>query len=161
MKLIPKYCENVIVGVLYDRKFNWYVTPKDLWRLDYNKEYEGWVKFYEEMGRTQKRFIHEVGSFEEFCKRRWGMAVIDRINAGEFLEKIKKYSVTVNELKDAYDNMDKSDLNPAFFVNFDKFAFYSNFPEPENFESYVPDGWQGNYENFDKRIPKKYVYWEK
>ena len=37
MVLEPLYAENIIVGVIYNKKFKWYVTDKELWFLDYNK----------------------------------------------------------------------------------------------------------------------------
>lgn len=33
----PLYAENIIVGVKYKNKFNWYITEPDLWYLDYNQ----------------------------------------------------------------------------------------------------------------------------
>lgn len=37
MLLEPTYAENIIVGVVYNNAWNWYVTEKDVWFLDYNK----------------------------------------------------------------------------------------------------------------------------
>lgn len=37
MVLEPLYAENIIVAVIYNNKFKWYVTDKELWFLDYNK----------------------------------------------------------------------------------------------------------------------------
>ena len=33
----PLYAENIIVGVKYKNKLNWYITESDLWYLDYNQ----------------------------------------------------------------------------------------------------------------------------
>ena len=43
MVLEPIYAENIIVAVIHNNEFKWYVTDKELWFLDYNKldnEYE-------------------------------------------------------------------------------------------------------------------------
>ncbi|MGN0690812.1 MAG: hypothetical protein ACI4K7_00495 [Oscillospiraceae bacterium] len=56
MKLIPEYCKNVIAGVMYRRKFGWYVTPEYIWRMDYRKEYKAWEEYYQNSGRTKNSF---------------------------------------------------------------------------------------------------------
>ncbi len=35
--LEPIYAENVIVGVIHKKQFQWYVTDRELWYLDYVK----------------------------------------------------------------------------------------------------------------------------
>ncbi|MEX0378306.1 hypothetical protein AB3X48_14305, partial [Bacillus sp. S4] len=37
MILEPLYAENIVVAVIYNSEFRWYVTDKELWFLDYNK----------------------------------------------------------------------------------------------------------------------------
>lgn len=161
----PEYCENVIIGVMYKRKFNWYLTHKLLWRMDYRKEYKMWEEWYAGQERTKKRFDHEVGSFEDFCKRRWGIAVLNEKSAESFFKHIERHSVSVDELSSLYSNAEDEDeeisLIPVFYVDFDKKHFYSYFPEPENYEDFVPDGWSGEYCCFDSFIPKDKVYWSR
>lgn len=162
MLLTPKYCENIIVGVTYKRKFHWYVTDKLLWFLDYNKMYKALQDLYNQMGRSQKRFIYEVGDFNSFCEERWGIAVVNNSTAKDFLDKIGKYEVFSDELKNMFDSAsDKSDYFPVLYVNFDKKELYSYFPEPESFEDFVPDDWKGIYQNFDNIILKSERYWIK
>ena len=36
-KVLPKYKENIIVAVVFRKHFEWYVAPKNLWKMDYNK----------------------------------------------------------------------------------------------------------------------------
>ena len=36
MKLGPEYCENIVVCVKYRNNYEWYVTDKELWYLDYS-----------------------------------------------------------------------------------------------------------------------------
>ncbi len=38
-KVLPKYGENIIVGVMFKKHFEWYVAPKNLWKMDYKKLY--------------------------------------------------------------------------------------------------------------------------
>ena len=91
MELLPEYCENIIVGVIYKKTFLWYVTKTDIWYLDYDKKYRMLKQYYSDMGRSQKRFEHEVGSFEYFCGNRWGIKIIDSKNdIDKFLPKIKR-----------------------------------------------------------------------
>lgn len=158
--IIPKYCKNVIVGVTYKKKFTWFITSKNIWFMDYSKRYQSWKEWYENMGRSEKRFNYEVGSIEKFCSGRYGIQVVDIGTAELFLSKIEKYKVTLQELKKMYnENENKITYSPSFYVNFDKRKFYSYFPEPENYEKYIPDGWCGYYEQLKKVIPEKYVYW--
>lgn len=42
--LIPDSSDDIIVGVLYDSVFNWYVTDKEIWYLDYQKRIEAFRK---------------------------------------------------------------------------------------------------------------------
>lgn len=160
MKLEPEYCENVIGGVMHKKRFGWYVTPKDIWRLDYKREYEMWQEWYTKEGRSRKRFLHEVGSFEEFCGRRWGIEVVNTDTAERFLDRLKKYSCTADELRELYDSGENTEaLAPAFYTDFDRRKFYSYFPEEEDFHSFVPKGWNGEYCDFRSLIDSKYVYW--
>lgn len=158
----PKYCENIIVGVVYKRKFNWYITNKELWHLDYDKEYKSWKECYNKMGRSEKQFNYDIGSFEEFCSNRWGIQILNTENANIFFDKIEKYKVSVTKLKNMFINAGQEKYNyyPSLYVNFDKKHFYSYFPEPENFENFVPDDWIGDYLKFYELIPKDKRYWE-
>jgi len=35
--LEPEYAQNIVVGVIFQRTFAWYVTDKEYWYLDYPK----------------------------------------------------------------------------------------------------------------------------
>lgn len=43
--LVPEYNEDIIVGVYYDNFFNWYVTDKEIWFLDYKKRIDAFKKW--------------------------------------------------------------------------------------------------------------------
>lgn len=83
----PEYCKNVIVGVIYKKKFAWYITKKDIWYLDYNKRYQAWKEWYKNMGRSEKRFDFEIGSIEKFCRERFDIQIVDTEKADIFFSK--------------------------------------------------------------------------
>ena len=35
----------------------------------------------------------------------------------------------------------------------------SNYAEPESFEAFVPNGWEGGYKDFSNKIPINQQYW--
>lgn len=160
--MFPKYCKNVIVGVVYKKKFNWFITNKDLWYLDYIKEYEEWKKCYKKMGRSEKQLNYDVGSLDDFCNRRWGITIVDGESINVFLDKIEGYKISSSKLKVMFENYKgKIEFYPSLYVNFDKKIFYSYFPEPENFEYFIPDNWIGEYKDFYGIIPKEMIYWNR
>ena len=156
----PEYCKNVIAGVVYKKKFSWYITHKDLWRMDYRKEYDMWKKFYAENGRSEKQFNYDIGSFEQFCGRRWSIGLLNEKSAECFLKQIEKNRISSDELNELYIASDGDlSLYPVFYADFDKRIFCSDFPEPENFYDYVPENWRCEYCGIDSLIPLKEVYW--
>ena len=56
----PEYCENVIAGILYKRTFNWYITSKLIWRMDYRKEYKMWQDFYTDQSFRNRRITRTM-----------------------------------------------------------------------------------------------------
>lgn len=160
MELLPEYCENIIVGVMYKNKFSWYVTKIYLWYLDYKIRYDGIKQRYIDMGRSQKRFEYEVGSYERFCGDRWGIAIVDsNEDIDKFIGKIEKYKVPCEELKE-YRLIadDEDDFYPVLLVDFDKKILYNYIQEPYFLHEYVPKGWQGKYENFYHLIPQNQLF---
>ena len=161
MLLQPIYCTNIIVGVKSKEKFNWFVTDKKLWYLDYTKLYKSLENMYTQMGRSNKRFLYEVGDFASFCQKRWGISTINNKTVSKFLAMIESYSADAEELSVLFkSNPNDTTFYPALLVDFDKKVFYSYFPEPENFQAFVPDDWYGTYEKFDLLIPDEYRYWK-
>lgn len=160
MKLLPKYCNNIIAGVINKKIFSWYVTKINIWYLDYNKYYDMLKQQYVSMGRSQKRFEYEVGSFEYFCGDRWGIKSVNSdIDIDKFMSKIEKYKVSCTELKEYRDISDDIyDYYPVILVDFDKKHFYNCIQEPFFLHEYVPKGWQGKYEDFYSLIPKNQIF---
>lgn len=156
MKVEPMYAENVIVGVVYKNAWQWYVTNKDLWFLDYKKL----EKAYLDKGFDIQNIIDD--------NERIGIKVLNNEeNEKLFLSNIKEYLVTTNELNSMLKNKAKNkgkfddllDFCPSLFVDFDNKRLFSMFPEPASFEDYVPEGWIGEYVDFTNLVPDKEKYW--
>ncbi|WP_098748609.1 hypothetical protein [Paenibacillus sp. EZ-K15] len=139
--LSPYYGEIIIVGTVYKKEFNWYITKKDLWILDTTDE----------------------GTCEE---ERIDIPILNEKTAKIFFNNILKYKVDTqfirmefikNFEKDAEDSL--YNFKPALYVNFDQKQLFSMFPEYTSFEEYVPDGWIGKYHIFYDMIETKHKYW--
>ncbi|MGW9526218.1 hypothetical protein ACWHAM_00435 [Paenibacillus terrae] len=137
MKLWPEYAQNIIVGIIFNGKWNWYVTEREYWFL--NTEME----------------------------ERFGISILDETTAVVFLGHICEYRVAADELtsllitlEDAIEHKDEVlELYPALYVDFDQKVLYSLFPEPASFEHYLPTGWKGEYHNFLNEVPLSKRYW--
>ncbi len=93
MLLEPKVLENIIVGVMVDRCFKWYISPKDLWFLDRTKQVDAYIKKFKELGL--KNIGNIIGDDE-----RKGIEVLDERSFMEFAPRINKYSVSTDELRE-------------------------------------------------------------
>ncbi|WP_144504199.1 hypothetical protein [Bacillus mycoides] len=155
MILEPLYAENIVVAVIYNNEFRWYVTDKELWFLDYSKLDNA----YKNLGVS----IEDNYEMEE----RNGIKVLDNENVEVFLLRINKYNVTKEELnyllleniKSKNEGEDLLNFSPVLFINFDDKILYSMFPEPASYEEYVPKDWIGKYESFTEFIPESEKYW--
>ena len=159
----PKFAENIVVVVLFKKKYRWYCTDKSLWKMDYLRLYDDYYFRYLQRGKTELEFVKEVGSFGEFSSSRFRIRLLDRGTAKEFLKKIEGDEISAGEL--AYDflhaesEIEQKARIPALFVNFDKSEFYSQFPGDEEFLRYLPDGWRGATADFTHLIPPDDRYW--
>lgn len=147
--------EKMIVFVIYNKQYSWYISYKDLWFLDFNIR----AKFFKELG-------YEF-PIEYIDPARKDLFVLDSNNAGVFLERIRDERVGINDLKRALlRDMNTEDdewiftYTPSLYVDFDNKKLYSLYSELIAFENYVPQGWKSDYLDFFKYIPKKYRYWE-
>ncbi|WP_294750391.1 hypothetical protein [uncultured Ruminococcus sp.] len=160
-KVLPLKGENIIAGVMYRRHFEWYVAPKNLWKMDYKKLYMIWRFAYSKSGKTVSELENDIGSYEQFCAKRWGIEVLDSNTVSFFLAHLFKCRYSVDELRllrmVSRDDR-KTDYTPSLFIDFDNNIMYSQYPRPENFENFVPDGWTGYYENFISFIPEDKRY---
>lgn len=155
MLLEPLYAENIIVAIIYNNEFKWYVTDKELWFLDYNK-----------LDNAYKSLGIKIQDNNEPEERR-KIKVLDNENVDIFLQRINKYIATKDELnylllesiKSKSEEEDLLDFSPVLLINFDNKTLYSMFPEPASYEEYIPKGWVGKYVDFTELIPKSEKYW--
>jgi hypothetical protein len=139
--LNPYYGEIIIVGTVYNKEFNWYITKKDLWILDTSGE----------------------GTFED---ERENIPILNDETAKIFFNNILKYKVDTQSIRTDFLKSLEIDLEdslynfkPTLYVNFDQKQLYSMFPEYTSFEEYVPEEWVGIYQSFYDIIENKYKYW--
>ncbi|MBC2322550.1 hypothetical protein [Listeria booriae] len=152
--LIPDYTENVIVAVVVNEKFSWYITDKEIWYLDYEKRLAAFKK---------QGFEINISYIDESRKN---CLVLDTANASSFLFSIKVWETSTNHLKEMLiheisdsDDKWKYDYRPSIYVNFDERIYYSMYSEPASYEEYVPEGWKSAYKNFYDLIPIQEAYW--
>ena len=155
MVLEPLYAENILVAVIYNNQFRWYVTDKELWFLDYNK-----------LDNAYKSIGASIEENDEVNERK-DIKILDNNNINIFLKRINKYLVTKDELnqlltekiRTKIEGEDLLDFSPVLLIKFDNKILYSMFPEPASYEEYVPKGWHGKYENFTELVPILERYW--
>ncbi|KJD42533.1 hypothetical protein [Paenibacillus terrae] len=161
MLLEPKALENIIVGLLVENSFKWYISPKDLWFLDRKKQEDAFIKKFKELG------LKNIGNNIEEDDERKGIAVLDEHSFIEFVPRINKYSVSTDELRESLKlnllTKSKEDtfytFIPSLYINLDKRELYSLYPEPASYEDFVPNNWIGVYEDFLSMIDSKEKYW--
>lgn len=151
--LIPDSSDDIIVGVLYDSVFNWYVTDKEIWYLDYQKRIEAFRK----KGFEIEEYIDEI---------RKNLLVLNSNNAKQFLEKIKGYQVNTNKLREllqesinANDDSWRYVFRPSLYIDFDSRKLFSLYSEPASYEKYAPKNWEAKYIDFMDDIPYDKKYW--
>ncbi|MCY9019498.1 hypothetical protein MOF32_13555 [Priestia megaterium] len=152
--LEPIYAEEIIIGVIFNQQFQWYITTKELWYLDYNK--------LDQAFENGDDLSTDLSSEPE----REGITVLDEKNAEAFLKRVESFKVDKSYLLSLFEERilndvddDRLDFSPSLLVDFDDKKLYSMFPEPASFEEYVPDNWDGWYEDFTNLVPEKEKYW--
>ena len=145
----PKYAEDIVVGIISDKSFGWFILEKELCFLDLNKLSEAW----------RKRGYDEPDSDSE----RFGIRVVDEHTQYAFLQKIEDFKVTTTELRKMLmaetDSLERAAFRASLLIDFDQKRLLSIYYEPESFEAYVPEGWTGEYEDFYSEIPVQEKYW--
>lgn len=150
----PEYAQNIVVGVLFQTVFSWYISEKEYWYLDYTK-YNRALLAAGHTGLTSE-------DYEERCH----IAILDENTAKNFLACIRDKHVPTNMLSQMMlvrrtrnEHDDLLDFSPCLLVNFDQRQLSSQYPEMIRFEKYVPDGWISSYRNFLLEIPVAERYW--
>ncbi|MGG3639969.1 hypothetical protein [Bacillus gobiensis] len=154
MLLEPCYAEHIIIGVIHNNSFEWYVTEKELWFLDYNKLDDA----YQARGFDKENLL--------IPSEREDIEVLDQRSLDKFLSKLTKHKASKNDLykilNDAVQSEEYDDLldfSPSLLVDFNDQKLYSMFPEPASFEEYVPKGWIGELRDFTESVPVEEKYW--
>lgn len=154
-KIFPRYAENIIVGVLFQNQWQWFLTEKEIWVLDYEKEAQAF---------QSKGYVVNPDYLDDCRQDLW---VIDtKEKAQIFLDRLQARQIDRDFLREGWKKAIQADLEegyldylPSFLVDFDQKHFYSMYPEPGSYEDFLPEGWQGNYIEFLDKVPKKERYW--
>lgn len=161
MFLEPDGIAKIIIGTMINSDFNWYVTDKDLWFMDYEKLHEVYKKKFESL-----KIPYNMDNHENQNERK-GLPILNEISIHDFKPRIDKYKATVDELRELLKIYLLINSNedayyrfiPALYLDFDKKELYSLYTEYESFETYVAKGWSGKYEDFLRKVELKEKYW--
>ena len=162
MLLEPQATENIIVGVRRQNHFNWYVTKKDLWFMHLDKLKAAYAKKFEESGIPLSNL-----SFGEDDIERQGIPILNEKTIALLEPRIKKYMVSVDELRETLrscitiQSTEEIYYNflPSLYLNFDENCLYSMYTEPASFEDLIPQNWDSNYTDFLSLIEQKQKFW--
>jgi hypothetical protein len=151
MKTDIEYGRDVIVGATHRGAFHWYASEKEIWILDQVK----WSKLFTDAG------LSTPTGYED----RFGIGVVTEAMTADFLAHLACDRVDVPHLQALLNECDLADqetfchLLPSLLVNFDSKKLFSNFPEPTEFERFVPEGWTAAYGVFFELVPPEERYW--
>lgn len=147
----PEYAEKIIVAIIANGDFQWYILDVDWCYLDDIK----WGNSFKAVGFD----VPEDDSY------RFGIKIVNKESQYEFLKNIECYRVSADRLNTQMLSIVDSDeilaYQYAVLINFDEKKLISYFYEPLAFENFVPDGWEGLYEDFESLIPNEKKYWLK
>ncbi len=145
----PVYAENIIVAIVNEKSFEWYILEKDFCFLDYTKLEEAYQK------KGYKITVDDT--------QRFGIKILNDSTKKYFLDNIIQYKIESSELMtmltDETDYNAKLAYNPSILIDFDNEILISHYAEPESFEAFVPIGWKGEYRNFENQVPTNKRYW--
>ncbi|MDE5772022.1 MAG: hypothetical protein K2I06_10425 [Ruminococcus sp.] len=147
----PKYAEVLIVAIINEGSFNWYILDSDICSLDLNILEDAYRK------KGYNFVIDE--------SYRFGIRVVDETTKNEFLENIKPFLISTSGLKKMMSEEKEPEeiyysYRPTILIDFDKKCLLSYYPEYMSYEDYVPDSWTGKYQFFEDIIPEKFRFWE-
>ena len=146
----PEYAEELIVGIINEGSFNWYILYKDICIMD--------------LDILESAYRKKGYNFTIDEKYRFGIRVVNEKTKDEFLEKIKPYMISADELREMMSIENDPDellsYNPSILIDFDKKSLLSYYPEYMSYERYLPEGWTGKYQFFKDIIPEQYRFWD-
>lgn len=145
--MLPIQNENLIVGVLYNNEFSWYVADKYVWLLSLND-------------------VKNIETFLVANKIEERKLILDAVaNTKEFIEYINQYKTSKTELKEMMHDMvsvDEKyylDFAPSLFINFDEKSFYASDTIFNFYKDYLPKKITFNIGDFLEKIPEVEYYW--
>lgn len=145
----PIYAENIVVAIRVGDCIEWYILDKDFCFLDYVKLEEAYRK---------KGYDVVIDDTPRF-----GIKVVNELTQVLFLDNIKEYRIAAEKLRkmlmNESDYDDKLAYNPSILIDFENRVLTSYYAEPESFEDFVPNGWEGKYQDFEEAIPRDQRYW--
>lgn len=144
----PDGLNEIIVLTKKSNDYNWYLSDKEFWVMDYRK------------------YAHTYDPQNNDFSYRFDIAVLNEDSASSFFEKMKDFKIDQAELTQLIkDNLplesweENLGLFPVLFLDFDDKKMMSLYSELFQFEKYVPVGWHGEYESFYAVIPQDNRYW--
>ena len=151
--MVLEYAVDIIVGVIFQSQWSWYVSEKEFWFMDLSKFRQAFInRGYSELTPNYSW--------------RFNIPSLNENTAEQFFNSMEKYHIDTTTLSELilakpFTNCwdDISELCPSLLLNFERKSLKSLFPEPASFEHYVPDGWHGEYSDFLSEIPKQQRYW--
>lgn len=150
--LEPDGVESLSGCIIRHGKYSYYIAPRWIWFLDYYKyclaQYTGYSK----------------DEFDPDLQLRFGIYTVDEKHEDEYFRCMEPYKRSCErmryDLKLCLSLRERYNYTPEFLIDFDKKFFLSRFWEPYEPEKYVPDGWQGKWQDFpDEIIPEEYRFW--
>ena len=151
--LAPKHKENIIVGIINNHKFNWYVLPITIAILDLSKLKENTLNFY---------MSH--ASFKNM--RQDCLTLNNEKELNEYFLTIKPFMVFCEQLSNMLAHASKgntdfaNDFCPAILYDFDKLKMFYSSRTFSFYEGCLPDGWTSQKTNFLDLVPRKHQYWK-
>lgn len=141
--LEPIYDTNIVVGIKLENNIEWYILDKYMCFMDGNN-------------------IEFSGEVQEIRKK---IPMFSEKNVAPFLKQIEKYKMNMDImrlhiLEALKTNKDLEDYFPIILMDFDQKIFFSQYPEPIDYEYYLPENWKEEYTNFRKYIPEEKQYWK-
>ncbi len=144
-----EYDNYIIVLVKFKKEFNWYVSEREFWILNYKKYAHSFDPYDNDFSDRFDIPILDNNNCEDFFK-----LIKDRLVTDEFIEKMFKLHLPI-------DNWDNSFfLFPSLFIDFDQRKLYTLYDDGINFEYYLPKDWEGSYQNFYDKISDNMRYWK-
>ena len=152
--------ENVVVVFKRHGEFHWYRGNRDWWVLDWNK----WEQDFADAGIDDPH--------ESTAEERFGILVVNNETMTLFLNAVEESKISKDDLAielnqrfpKANSWWDVGDLFPIMFIDCDKQRVIAFYPCGTPMERYVPDDWQGEFEDFastlsEVEFPSSEKFW--